>query len=200
MCAIVGFISKNPNEKALITLKRLFIESKIRGMHAYGYAALQDGFVYNNKGNLLKPVLDSIKQPNALIGHCRYSTSGDYKDMNNNQPIRHKEDYMVFNGVIDMRTKAEMEQAYQIKMNCDNDGEIMLQTENRLGFLQKDVSFAGIFLSGNKISLMRNENRPAYIGFKHDSVYIGSTKDIMQRALISEIEAVEPYKEYQWTV
>jgi glutamine phosphoribosylpyrophosphate amidotransferase len=200
MCAIVGFISKNPNEKALITLKRLFIESKIRGMHAYGYAATQGNSLYSNKGNLLKPVLDSIKQPNALIGHCRYSTSGDYKDMNNNQPIRYKDEYMVFNGVIDMRTKAEMEQAYKITMNCDNDGEIMLQTTNKLDFLQKDVSFAGIFLSGNKISLMRNRNRPAYIGFKHDSVYIGSTKDIMQRALISEIEEAEPYKEYAWTV
>ena len=200
MCAIVGFISKNPNEKALITLKRLFIESKIRGMHAYGYAATQGKSQYSNKGNLLKPVLDSIKQPNALIGHCRYSTSGDYKDMNNNQPIRYKEEYMVFNGVIDMRTKAEMEQAYKITMNCDNDGEIMLQTKNKLDFLQKDVSFAGIFLSGNTIRLMRNRNRPAYIGFKHDSVYIGSTKDIMQRALISEVEEADPFKEYQWTV
>jgi glutamine phosphoribosylpyrophosphate amidotransferase len=200
MCAIVGFVSKNPNEKALTTLKRLFIESKIRGMHAYGYAALQGENLYSNKGNLLKPVLDSIKLPNALIGHCRYSTSGDYKDMNNNQPIRHKKEWMVFNGVIDMRTKAEMEQAYKIKMNCDNDGEIMLQSTNRTGLLSKEISFAGIFLSGNTIRLMRNLNRPAYIGFKHDCVYIGSTKDIMQRALISDIQEAEPYKEYEWTV
>jgi glutamine phosphoribosylpyrophosphate amidotransferase len=200
MCAIIGFVSKNPNDKALTTLKRLFIESKIRGMHAYGYAATQGKYLYSNKGNLLKPVLDSIKQPNALIGHCRYSTSGDYKDMNNNQPIRYEEEWMVFNGVIDMRTKAEMEQAYKITMNCDNDGEIMLQNNNRTDLLKKEISFAGIFLSGNTIRLMRNKNRPAYIGFKHDSVYIGSTKDIMQRALISEIEEAVPYKEYAWTV
>ena len=200
MCAIVGFIGKNPNEKALLTLKRLFIESKIRGMHAYGYAATEGKSLYINKGNLLKPVLDSIKQPNALIGHCRYSTSGDYKDMNNNQPIRHKNEYMVFNGVIDMRTKAEMEQAHKITMNCDNDGEIMLQSTNRTGLLKQEISFAGIFLSNNTIQFMRNENRPAYIGYKHDCVYIGSTKNIMQRAMISDIEEAVPYKEYTWTV
>lgn len=198
MCAIVGFISKNPSAEAILTLKRLFIESKIRGMHAYGYAAIE-GKPQLQKSNQLKPLLDSIGKPTALIGHCRYSTSGDYMDMNNNQPIAHGSEYLAFNGVIDMRTKPEMEKAYGITMSCDNDGEIMLQTKNRLGLLGMNISFAGLFLDGKQVTFMRNLNRPAYIAHKHDAVYIGSTADIMKRAMLNP-EPLEAYKEYTWAV
>lgn len=198
MCAIVGFISKNPSSEAILTLKRLFIESKIRGMHAYGYASIE-GKPQLQKSNQLKPLLESIKKPTALIGHCRYSTSGDYLDMNNNQPLQHGSEYLAFNGVIDMRTKPEMEKAYNITMSCDNDGEIMLQDHERLAMLDKNISFAGLFLDDKQLTFMRNLNRPAYIAHKHDSVYIGSTADIMKRAMLNP-EPLEPFKEYIWAV
>ena len=198
MCAIIGFISKNPNAEAILTLKRLFIESKIRGMHAYGYAAIE-GKPQVQKSNQLKPLLDSIGKPTALIGHCRYSTSGDYLDMKNNQPIQYKDEFLAFNGVIDMRTKPEMEKAYGITMSCDNDGEIILQDQERLDFINKNITFAGIFLNNKEMTFMRNLSRPAYIAHKHDAIYIGSTADIMKRAMLNP-EPLEAYKEYKWAV
>ena len=51
MCAIIGLISDNPTAIAVETLKKVFIESKIRGMHAYGYAAVQDGVLMEHKSN-----------------------------------------------------------------------------------------------------------------------------------------------------
>ncbi len=198
MCAIVGFISKNPNANSIMTLKRLFFESKIRGMHAYGYTALGKT-LKTKKSHSLKELIESIDKPNILIGHCRYSTSGDYLNHNNNQPLSFQNEHLVFNGVIDMRTKPEMEKAYGIKMNSDNDGEIMLQSPDRLGLLQSHISFAGILLKDKKMTVMRNANRPAYMAVKHDAVYIGSTADILRRALLDP-QPLEPNKEYEWAV
>lgn len=200
MCAIVGFLCSSPTDEAINTLRKVFIESKIRGMHAYGFASIQDGLMSSFKSNTLRPVLEAIHKPKALIGHCRYSTSGDYIVEANNQPLRYKDEYMVFNGVIDMRTKPEMEKAYGIQMSCDNDGEIMLQTTNRLGLLGMNVSFAGLFLNKDVMTFMRNPNRPAYIGFKHGATYIASTADILKRSLISDWVGLEPYEEYKWAV
>lgn len=200
MCAIVGFLSKNPSAEAIETLKRVFIESKIRGMHSYGFASVQNGLMSSFKSNTLLPVLNEIQMPNALIGHCRYSTSGDYLLMANNQPLAHGDEHLVFNGVIDMRTKAEMEKAYNITMTCENDGEIMLQSKYRLELLRRNISFAGLFLTKDSVTFMRNPARPAYLGMKHGAVYIASTKDILKRSLIADCAELEPYKEHTWAV
>jgi glutamine phosphoribosylpyrophosphate amidotransferase len=198
MCAIIGFISDNPTAIAVETLKKVFIESKIRGMHAYGYAAIQDGVLMQHKSNGLKSLLTTINNPTRLIGHCRYSTSGDYKDMNNNQPLRFGDEYLVFNGVIDMRTKAEMEAAYKIKMQSDNDGEIMLQAENRIEMLKSGITFSGLTLKSHALAFFRNEGRPAYKATRHGATYIASTADILRRCLL-EPEPLNPYEAYVWT-
>jgi len=198
MCAIIGFISDSPTQQAVDTLKKVFIESKIRGMHAYGYAAIQDGHLMEAKSNGLKSLLVSINNPTRLIGHCRYSTSGDYKDMNNNQPLRYGEEYLVFNGVIDMRTKAEMEAAYNIKMNSDNDGEIMLQTPNRTGLLKSGITFSGLTLNSHALAFFRNEGRPGYKATRFGATYIASTADILRRCLLQP-EPLNPHEVYEWT-
>lgn len=194
MCAIIGFISKNPSDEAIHTLKMLFFESKIRGKHAYGFTT---GDV-TVKEHSLKTLLDAINRPNVLIGHCRYSTSGDYKNHDNNQPLRFKNEHMVFNGTIDMRTKAEMETDYNIVMNSDNDGEIMLQSSARQELLQGNITFAGLFMERKTVYALRNQHRPAYWAERHDSIYIGSTADIMKRCLLRPHE-LQPYELYQWT-
>lgn len=198
MCAIVGFISANPTREALETLKRLFFESKIRGMHAYGYAATENGETRVFKTTRLPELLNNIGNPQALIGHCRYSTSGDYTVMANNQPLEFDGEQMAFNGVIDMRTKPEMEQAYGIEMASDNDGEIMLQCPDRTALLRTHISFAGLFLNGTMVNFMRNENRPAYYAEKHGAVYIASTADIMKRSML-RAQPLDPFKVYSWT-
>ena len=194
MCAIIGFISTNPSDEAIQTLKKLFVESKIRGKHAYGFTT---GDV-TVKEHSLKSLLDGIGRPNVLIGHCRYSTSGDYKDHANNQPLRYKNEHMVFNGTIDMRTKAEMERDYNIVMNSDNDGEIMLQSIARQKLLKGNITFAGLFMEHKTVFALRNKDRPAYWAEKHDAIYIGSTADIMKRCLLRPHE-LQPYELYRWT-
>jgi len=194
MCAIIGFISKNPSDEAIQTLKKLFVESKIRGKHAYGFTT-GDKTV---KEHSLKSLLDAIGKPNVLIGHCRYSTSGDYKTHANNQPLRFNNEHMVFNGTIDMRTKPEMEKDYGIVMNSDNDGEIMLQSKSRMELLKGNITFAGLFLEKNTVFAMRNSHRPAYWTEKHDSIYIASTADIMKRCLLRPHE-LQPHEMYSWT-
>lgn len=198
MCAIIGFISDNPTAIAVETLKKVFIESKIRGMHAYGYAAIQDGHLMEAKSNGLKSLLVSIDNPTRLIGHCRYSTSGDYKNMNNNQPLRFGDEYMVFNGVIDMRTKQEMERAYSISMSSDNDGEIMLQAKDRLAMLRSEITFSGLTLNSHALAFFRNEGRPGYKATRHGATYIASTADILRRCLLDP-EPLNPYEAHVWT-
>lgn len=198
MCAIIGFVSDNPTPEAINTLKRLFIESKIRGMHAYGYAALQNGQITEHKSNTLRPLLDSIKTPTRLIGHCRYSTSGDYKDHRNNQPIRHGDEWLVFNGVIDMGTKAEMETAYRVKMETENDGELMLLSKNRMKLLKANITYSGLMLSPGKMIFFRNDARPAYHATKYGATFVGSTADILRRCFLDPLP-MPAYEEIEWT-
>jgi len=198
MCAIVGFVCPEPNKQAIDTLKRLFIESKIRGMHAYGYAAIQDGEVVEQKSNALKPLLMSIQSPTMMIGHCRYSTSGDYKDHQNNQPLRHGDEWLVFNGVIDMRTKAEMEQAHHMSLKSENDGEIMLQTKDRAALLKSGITFSGLLLKSQRLAFFRNEDRPAYKATRYGATFIGSTADILRRCLLNPVP-LEPFEVHEWT-
>jgi glutamine phosphoribosylpyrophosphate amidotransferase len=200
LCAIIGFICPEPSEQAFSTLHRLFIESKIRGMHAYGYAAhLHSGATVLNKSNQLMPLLKGMaRYPKLLIGHCRYSTSGDYKTEINNQPLSYKDEFLAFNGVIDMRTKAEMQAAYKIKMESDNDGEIMLQSTNRMELLNSNITYSGVVLKKNSLQFFRNESRPAYKATKFGCTYIASTADILRRCLLNP-EPLNPYEVYEWT-
>ena len=189
MCAIIGFICPEPSEQAFATLHRLFIESKIRGMHAYGYAAhLHSGETVCHKSNQLLPLLKTMpKFPRLLIGHCRYSTSGDYKNHLNNQPLRHGDEYLAFNGVIDMRTKPEMERAHRIKMESDNDGEIMLQAPDRLALLRDEITFSGLVLKTASVQFFRNEGRPGYKATRFGCTYVASTADILKRCLLEPV-------------
>lgn len=198
MCAIIGFVCPEPNSQAINTLKKLFVESKIRGMHAYGYSAIQNSKLIEYKSNSLKALIDNIDRPTMLIGHCRYSTSGDYKDMNNNQPIAYGDERLVFNGVIDMRTRAEMEAAYQIQMNTENDGEIMLQTADKMALLKSSITYSGLMLNKQRIAFFRNDSRPGYMAKRHGATFIGSTADILKRCLLNP-EHLDPYKVYEWT-
>ena len=185
MCGIVGYSSTCPKESDFDILQKIILQSKIRGLHSFGYS------YYDN--NVLKTIkkhtINQIKLPitNKLIFHNRYSTSGDYKNHNNNQPIDLISISLVFNGVIDMRTKEEMQEHYNITMTTDNDGEIPLQLYGsdykKIAEFIKNIkgSFAGLMLTQNKLLAIRNANRPAWVLKLDDSIFIASTKDIFKR-------------------
>lgn len=186
MCGVVGYSSTNPNQDDINLLKQLIVQSKIRGLHSFGYSYVYKGELKHKKYFDYKEVNFPITD--KIIYHNRYSTSGDYKVHHNNQPIYNDTMSMVFNGVIDMRTKNQMEEHYNIKMKTDNDGEIILQKYANDKFMLKEFisnmkgSFAGLFLNEQKIlCAIRNENRPLYKLERNNSVFFASTRDIFKR-------------------
>jgi len=178
MCGILGVVMKQYDPKILHVINQL----KIRGTHAYGIAYVESNEIKRCKSNCIEFVcaqIDRLKLT-TFIFHNRYSTSGDYKDDNNNQPIIVGDTAMVFNGVISMKTKPEMEQEFDIKMSTDNDGEIMLLKPNE--FYNPSASFAGVFLTKSKCYGVRNNKRPMYLYQDENLQILVSTIDTLKRA------------------
>ena len=160
MCGIVGYSSLDPKPEHFAILHSLIIESSIRGLHSYGYSYIKENKLITRKYHTLDEIVFPVSE--KIIYHNRYSTSGDYKDHKNNQPIHIDDMALVFNGVIDMRTKRQMEKAYNITMETDNDGEILIQRcgndKQLISRFVNDIkgSFAGIILdSQNNMFVIR---------------------------------------------
>jgi|TARA_R100000479_G_scaffold145757_1_gene81190 glucosamine 6-phosphate synthetase-like amidotransferase/phosphosugar isomerase protein len=186
MCGVVGFSCDAPQAAHYELLKRIMRESKIRGLHSFGVAYVDDGIKVNKVHDLDE--LD-IPQATRIIFHNRYSTSGDYLDHENNQPLSNKSTALVFNGVLDMRTKDEMEAAYNVTLSCDNDGALLLELcnddpEEMLQWTkERNASFAGLVLSSsNVLTAFRNANRPLWLATYQGGLYFASTRDIFMRA------------------
>ena len=202
MCGIIGYSSNNPTEEHFDILQKLILQSKIRGLHSFGFSYVKDGLKTVKKTDVADIKLPMV---NKLIFHNRYSTSGDYKIEKNNQPIISKNNTVVFNGVLDMSSKLEMEKKYNVNMYTENDGELIsllcgTDKEKIKDFITTTSgSIAGMQLTDkNKLYLFRNENRPAWILKHKNAIFIASTKDIFQRVDASyNPESVAPYKIYE---
>jgi glutamine phosphoribosylpyrophosphate amidotransferase len=185
MCGIIGYSCPNPNKEHFDILQSLIYQSKIRGLHSFGLSYYENGLITKKYHSI-----EQVELPitNKIIYHNRYSTSGDYKEHKNNQPIALEDISLVFNGVLDMRKKQEIEHHYKIKMNNDNDGEIILRLCNSDKKLIQDFvsktkgSFAGMFLTkDNVLYAIRNNNRPLWMLKNNDATFYASTKDIFKR-------------------
>lgn len=194
MCSIIGYDGKW-NQSLVFNL---LYNSRIRGLHSFGYS-------YVSNSNILetKKFLDydefckemSIDKPNKFIAHFRYSTSGDYLNLANNQPLVLNNVSLVFNGVLDMSPKTEIEQKYKINMSSDNDGELALiykeKSNQYLYDLIKDKSFAGLFMyNTGTIEVLRNKNRPCHFGLIENTKIVASTKDILLRSGVKKISSI----------
>ena len=198
MCAIIGYSGDYKTD--LVT--KLCQHSRIRGLHSFGFSYMDGPNLQTNKHLFYDAFLDDLHttKPNKFIAHFRYSTSGDYKAIDNNQPIVRGNISLVFNGVIDMATKAEMEANHGVKLTSENDGElavIKLQ-ENKQDFPQwlNSKTFAGIFFENNKITAIRNHKRPCYIGEDKHATVIASTSDILTRSNITQFSILNPNQYY----
>lgn len=197
MCAVIGTVLKSPSLKDWEALKRVFVESKIRGLHATGISFLPhwskkivtikeampaDKFVelhmhndnfksfLNEDGNLY------------LVGHCRYSTS----DLQYNQPISNEDTSVVHNGVLTQEPHEKWEELYGYKCDGKNDTELLLHTiEAGKSALEewKDSSLAVCVLGRDKtLTTFRNGKRPLYLTTMTNGSIITSTADIATRA------------------
>lgn len=188
MCGIVGYFTKNRGTDDDIIFHKLIKESRIRGIHSFGYSYIRDGRITMQKFHDVD--FKSIRMPlgEAIIYHNRYSTSGDFVDHRNNQPIHIQDTSLVFNGVIDMGNKAEMQERWGIQMETENDGEVVLRKSNfnpaaMVEFVKEHGSFSGLVLQGNSLYAFTNGLRPLWYWELGQSVFLASTKDIFTRAL-----------------
>lgn len=194
MCGVLYFKGKSREHKELIV--SLLRESRVRGLHAFGVSlrpSPEDDFQTMRTFDL-PAAIDYIKanEFSELIGHCRYDTSGDWREINNNQPIVIGNSILAFNGVVRMSTKEEYEAEFQREYMTANDGEIVLrmfaEEDRRLMPLleQPQVSFAGVAHINGRALAFRNQRRPLWRGMigKNDQIVV-STLDIFRRAIRS---------------
>ena len=189
MCSVIGAIIKEPRAEDFLMLHRVFLESKIRGMHATGISYVKHGKIITEK----KPVPADefpfnfpsyVNEDGSLylIGHCRYSTS----DLEFNQPIANENLSVVHNGVITQELPEKWKELYGYDCETKNDTELILHTaEDCISPLVrwKDSSLAVIELHVDKvIRFYRNGKRPLYLTSISNGCIITSTADVPKRA------------------
>lgn len=194
MCSIIGAIILEPCAEDFLMLHRVFLESKIRGMHATGISYVKNGEIITDK----RPVpadqfpfnFPSYLNEDGslyLVGHCRYSTS----DLEYNQPIANENLSVVHNGVITQELPEKWKELYGYTCETKNDTELILHTvqDNTSPLLRwKDSSLAVIELHANKvIRFYRNGKRPLYLTSISNGCIITSTSNVSKRASVPGI-------------
>ena len=198
MCGVIGYSSDDPRPSHADALRSLFYESRVRGLHAFGFSLWDGERVVTQRFLDLKACLAAIPRgATRLIGHCRYSTSGDYKNVVNNQPLQIGEAAMAFNGVISMATRAEYERQNGRKYDTENDGEIFLdkfvRDDGWLEFVARGrFSFAGLTLHRGRLTALRNKSRPLCRVDQGSATFFASTADIFLRAGFAEAPTPVP--------
>jgi len=197
MCSIVAASGDYDIE----IIKKIFFNSRIRGLHSFGFSYVVNGEIQTHKFTDYDKFVELFiqKKPSKFIAHFRYSTSGDWKLPMNNQPILIRNICLAFNGVIDMSTKTDMEKKFGIEMQTENDGEIAIHKyidnkEHFLSFInEKKRTFAGVFLnSSNEIIAIKNNLRPLSVSKHSNTTYIASTSDILERSGLKNIDRIKP--------
>lgn len=201
MCSVIGAIIQKPTRDDFEMLKRIFHESRIRGMHATGISFLPkwstgietikepipaDEFIekFMHNDNLADMVADDGNL--YLVGHCRYSTS----DLEFNQPIYNSYLSVVHNGVITQELPENWESKYGYKCEGKNDTELLLHSyaHGKSPLVEwKDSSLAVCVLSkGKTLTAFRNGKRPLYLTYRNNACIITSTADVIKRSGITE--------------
>ena len=195
MCAVIGISSDVIIERTEI--ENLLNKSMIRGKHATGIA-----WIENNKLNydIVKYSADKYKLPEIntkmFIAHCRYSTS----DLNWNQPMTDKNIALVHNGVVTQADHSKWESIYKLNFKTKCDSEILLRHWLiNIHPLHVEGSMSCIVLENDsipKLHFFRNEQRPLYYAEHNNNYYIASTKDILKRCKIKNINKTKPCINY----
>lgn len=200
MCGIIGFSSKNTTAKDIEILRKVMIESRIRGKHASGIA-WSDGRSIHSK--VLPIPIDQLVQgfdlhslinggQISLIAHARYSTS----DIKYNQPIIGNTMAIAHNGVITQDNPENWEKTYGFKCVTQNDSELLLKALERGKQLDKmfpDSSIAAVILTKEgQIKAIRNGLRPLWQGKIGEGVVYASTYDILLRSGVKDIKKLKP--------
>lgn len=185
MCAVIGAFIQNPSAKDFSLIKKVFLESKIRGMHATGISYLKSDKIITVKDVVSadKFSFDFESYLNEdgnlyLIGHCRYSTS----DLEYNQPLDTNEKSIVHNGVITQELPEKWKELYGYDCITKNDSELVLYSEDPLReFPHMSMGVCELY-ADKKLRFYRNGKRPIYYTLINNGCIVTSTKDIAHRS------------------
>ena len=201
MCAVIGVMLKSPSNSDLETVRRIFLQSKIRGMHATGMSVVIDGKIQTFKEEVsadkFSPLDDLENMINEdgnlyLIGHCRYSTS----DLQYNQPMAKENSSIVHNGVITQELPEKWKEIYGWDLQTKNDSELILFADNPLErFPSASMGVCELYLD-KTMRVYRNGKRPLYLTNLVNGVIITSTLDIPKRSGIEIVPEIVPMNTY----
>jgi len=200
MCGVIGAYLKSPTQEQIDTLKSLFVESGIRGLHASGYSVIRNGKVFTQKAPVPAHVfveshfaeLQSGDYTLQLIGHTRYSTS----DLEYNQPIQVFDDCaLAHNGVVDQRSPAHWVN-YGYELTTLNDSELLYQScyagnEPLVEFPEATMAVCELSIEKG-LRWYRNAGRPLYYVKVSNGYFICSTADIAKRAGLKRAKRCAP--------
>ena len=185
MCAVIGAIIKDPRAEDFLMLQRVFLESKIRGLHATGIAYVKNNEIVIDKRPVPADAFpfnfpSYVNEDGSLylIGHCRYSTS----DLEFNQPIGRQDQAIVHNGVITQELPENWKEIYGYDCITKNDSELVLHSEDPLTeFPDMSMGVCELHVD-KKLRVYRNGKRPLYLTSIPSGCIITSTADIARRA------------------
>lgn len=202
MCAIIGVICKNTEEN-ISTIEKLFLESKIRGLHATGLSFIKKNSLLTIKEALPADVFiskynfnDLFKEESVikLIGHCRYSTS----DIRYNQPISDKDLSIVHNGVVTQEPYEKWKDMFHYDCITQNDSELIFQYL-KSGCIIEDINKTFTNISFSLLSLTkegeliakRNSLRPLWFVKRNENLFYASTCNILLRSGFKDCEIMK---------
>ena len=202
MCGIIGYWAKEPSPVHSDIMKALAYQSKIRGLHAFGVSWIADDGGIKTSKWLTFPQQEWkgkvwVRRGRA-IWHNRYSTSGDWRDLRNNQPIDIGTVAVASNSVITMTPPEEWKRLFGVECETANDTEIfariIAQGESPAEFVRNITgSFAGVYLWHGEVFGVRNERRPLHWIKAGGATWVISTVDIARRALGMKESAVRAF-------
>lgn len=203
MCGVLGIAIKKPGEQEFDLVRRLFIESMIRGKHATGVS-----YVKNNKVHTIKEPVNActfinnqdipswVNEDGNLycIGHVRYSTS----DLAYNQPMATEELSIVHNGVISQEAPETWKETFGYDVDTKNDSELILRClesgDIPLHKFQPSSMSVCTLDKDKVITAFRNEARPLHYSYGKNGIIFASTADILKRSGL-HIQVVAPMYE-----
>ncbi len=188
MCGLFGFISRSGRGPDLDRLRRIALETQLRGDHAFGLAWIaRDGKLHAFKcpgpasDNLAE--LDRCQGALIVAGHCRYATHGTPDENRNNHPHRAGRGWLVHNGVV--RNHARIAEHYGLITQTECDSEVLgLLMAKIPGSLQRRAAFAvdategplamlGVWSRPARLLVVRRGN-PLWVGATRIGAYFGS--------------------------
>jgi len=188
MCGLFGYLSKTGRGPDLDRLRRIALETQLRGSHAFGLAwVTPDGKLHAFKrpgsaaANLAE--LDRCRDALIVAGHCRYATHGDPADNRNNHPHRVGRGWLVHNGIV--HNHASIAKRYGLVTETECDSEVLgllmakvpgsLQRRAAIGVdaAEGPLALLGVWTRPARLLLVRRGN-PLWVGETRTGAYFGS--------------------------